>query len=68
MRGINFQIREEVNITRNRVLVKGNSVSRAKQKRAKYSLYYKSNTPLAIIEAKDNNNIVGAWMQQVSEL
>ncbi len=58
------QIREEVNVTNGRVLVKGNSVSRAKPRRADYILYYKPNIPLAVIEAKDNNHIVGAGMQQ----
>ncbi len=58
------QIREEVNVTRGRVLVKGNSVSRAKPRRADYILYYKPNIPIAVIEAKDNNHSVGAGMQQ----
>jgi len=58
------QIREEVNVTHGRVLVKGNSVSRAKPRRADYILYYKPNIPIAVIEAKDNNHIVGAGMQQ----
>ena len=58
------QIREEVNVTNGRVLVKGNAVSRAKPRRADYILYYKPNLPIAVIEAKDNNHIVGAGMQQ----
>lgn len=58
------QIREEVNVTKGRVLVKGNSVSRAKPRRADYILYYKPNIPIAVIEAKDNNYCVGAGMQQ----
>ncbi|MEN6518107.1 MAG: DEAD/DEAH box helicase family protein [Methanospirillum sp.] len=58
------QIREEVNVTNGRVLVKGNSVSRAKPRRADYILYFKPNIPLAVIEAKDNNHIVGSGMQQ----
>ena len=58
------QIREEVNVTDGRVLVNGNSVSRAKPRRADYILYYKPNLPIAVIEAKDNNHIVGAGMQQ----
>jgi type I restriction enzyme R subunit len=61
------QIREEVNVTNGRVLVKGNSVSRAKPRRADYILYYKPNIPIAVIEAKDNNHIVGAGMQQALE-
>ncbi|MDD1694671.1 MAG: DEAD/DEAH box helicase family protein [Methanoregula sp.] len=58
------QIREEVNVTNGRVLVKGNSVSRAKPRRADYILCYKPNLPLAVVEAKDNNHSVGAGMQQ----
>ena len=58
------QIREEVNVTNGRVLVKGNSVSRAKPRRADYLLFYKPNLPIAVIEVKDNNHIVGAGMQQ----
>jgi type I restriction enzyme R subunit len=58
------QIREEVNITNGRVLVKGNSVSRGNPRRADYLLYYKPNLPIAVIEAKDNTHSVGAGMQQ----
>ena len=53
-----------MNVTNGRVLVKGNSVSRAKPRRADYILYYKPNIPIAVIEAKDNNHSVGAGMQQ----
>ncbi|MDD4136981.1 MAG: DEAD/DEAH box helicase family protein [Methanoregula sp.] len=59
-----LQIREEVNVTNGRVLVRGNSVERAKPRRADYILYYKPNLPIAVIEAKDNNHSVGAGMQQ----
>jgi len=55
-----YHIREEVNVTDGRVLVNGNSVSRAKPRRADYILYHKQNLPIAVIEAKDNNHIVGA--------
>jgi len=58
------QIRKEVNVTNGRVLVKGNAVSRARPQRADCILYYKPNLPIAVIEAKDNNQIVGAGMQQ----
>ncbi len=37
---------------------------RGKPRRADYILYYKPNLPIAVIEAKDNNHIVGAGMQQ----
>lgn len=58
------QIREEVVFTSGRVIVRGQVVSRGKPKRADYVLYYKSNLPLAVIEAKDNNHTVSDGMQQ----
>jgi len=61
---LHSQIREQVNITRGRVLVKGTAVTRATPKFADYILYYSSNLPLAVVEAKDNNHSVGAGMQQ----
>lgn len=61
---IQKQIREEVHFTDGRIIVKGETVKRAKGKKADYILYYKSNLPIAIIEAKDNNHTVGDGMQQ----
>jgi type I restriction enzyme, R subunit len=61
------QIREEVSFTKGRVIVRGRLVSRGKEKRADYILFYKNNIPLAIIEAKDNHHSVGAGMQQAIE-
>lgn len=45
-------------------MVRGKLHTRGEQKRADYILYYKSNIPLAVIEAKDNHHSVGAGMQQ----
>jgi type I restriction enzyme R subunit len=59
-----LQIREEVNFTKGRIIVRGKLVSRGKAKRADYILYLKPNIPIAIIEAKDNNHSVGDGMQQ----
>ena len=59
-----MQIREEVNFTKGRIIVRGKLVTRGKAKRADYILYYKPNIPIAIIEAKDNNHRVGDGMQQ----
>src|ERR1700693_2865804 len=59
-----MQIREEVNFTKGRIIVRGKLVTRGKAKRADYILYYKPNIPIAIIEAKDNNCSVGDGMQQ----
>ena len=50
------QIREEVSFTDGRIYVKGNLSSRGKAKRADYILYYKPNIPIAVIEAKDNDD------------
>lgn len=58
------QIREEVSFTDGRIIVRKKMVTRGERKRADYILYYKSNLPLAIIEAKDNKHPVGAGMQQ----
>lgn len=60
----NTQIREEVSFTAGKVIVRGKLVSRGKQKRADYILYYKNNIPIAIIEAKDNKHSVGTGIQQ----
>ncbi|MDY7549095.1 type I restriction enzyme HsdR N-terminal domain-containing protein [Glaciimonas sp. CA11.2] len=38
--------------------------TRGEQKRADYILYYKPNIPLAVIEAEENAQSVGAGMQQ----
>ena len=61
------QVREEVGFTQGRIIVRGKLVTRGKQKRADYILYYAPNIPIAVIEAKDNNHSVGAGMQQALE-
>jgi len=61
---LHTQIREEVSFTKGRIIVRGKLHTRGEQKRADYILYYKSNMPLAVIEAKDNSHSVGAGMQQ----
>jgi len=61
---INTQIREEVTFTAGRVIVRGKTVKRGKQKRADYILYYKPNIPIAVIEAKENNHSIGSGMQE----
>ncbi len=58
------QIREEVSFTKGPIIVRGKLVSRGKGKRADYILYYKSNIPIALIEAKDNTHAIGDGMQQ----
>jgi type I restriction enzyme R subunit len=61
---LHTQIREEVSFTKGRVIVRGKLHTRGVQKRADYILYYKSNIPVAVIEAKENGHSVGAGMQQ----
>ncbi|MBA4140854.1 MAG: restriction endonuclease, partial [Segetibacter sp.] len=54
---IETQVLEEVSFTDGRIIVRGKMVARGIRKRADYILYYNS-TPVAIIEAKDNNHSV----------
>lgn len=61
---LHSQIREEVSFTQGRIIVRGKLHTRGEQKRADYILYYKSNIPLAVIEAKENRCSLGAGMQQ----
>jgi type I restriction enzyme R subunit len=61
---VESQVRENVHLTKGRVIVRGKLVSRGKAKFADYVLYFKPNMPLAIIEAKDNNHGIGDGMQQ----
>ena len=48
-------------------MIAGKTVKRGKRNFADYILQYKSNKPLAVIEAKDNNHSVGEGMQQALE-
>ncbi|MFO0672653.1 MAG: DEAD/DEAH box helicase family protein [Polyangiaceae bacterium] len=61
---VHAQLRENVYLTKGKVIVRGKLVTRAKAKFADYVLYWKPNVPLAIVEAKDNNHGVGDGMQQ----
>ena len=63
---LHTQIREEVS-HHGRVIVRGKTVKRGEAKKADYTLSYKPNLPLAVIEAKDNTHVVGAGMQQALE-
>ena len=56
--------RREYFFTAGRVIVRGQLVARGKKKKADYLLFYNSNIPIAIIEAKSNNFSLGAGMQQ----
>ena len=59
-----FQIREEVSFTDGRILVRGERTVRGQRKRADILLYWKPNLLLALVEAKENNQSIGAGMQQ----
>ena len=61
---IKTQMREEVYLTKGRVIVRGKMHTRGEAKRADYVLYYKPNIPIAVIEAKDNKHSIGSGMQQ----
>jgi len=58
------QIREQYSFTKGRIKINGKTIARWEVKRVDYILYYNDTIPLAIIEAKDNNHAIGAWMQQ----
>src|SRR5687768_14558514 len=60
---VQWQIREEVGF-KGRIIVRGKLVTRGKAQRADYIHYYKPNIPIALIEAKDNNNPVGSGIHQ----
>lgn len=59
-----LQVLEEVSFTDGKIYVRGKITARGTRKRADYILYYKPNIPIAIIEAKDNNQSVRAGIQQ----
>jgi type I restriction enzyme, R subunit len=58
------QIREEFTFTAGRIMVTGDRHQRGERKRVDYLLYYKSDFPIALIEAKDADHSVGDGMQQ----
>ena len=58
------QIRREYTFTAGRVIVRGKLASRGRQKRADYVLFYQSNLPLAVVEAKDRTHPVGGGLAQ----
>ncbi|MBD1833334.1 DEAD/DEAH box helicase family protein [Cyanobacteria bacterium FACHB-472] len=58
------QIRREYGFTDGQMIVRGQMAARGAKKRADYVLYYPSNQPIALIEAKDNNHSVRAGIQQ----
>lgn len=61
---IHSQIRCEYYYTDGKINVRENVASRGKGKKVDYLLSYRSNTPIAIVEAKDNNVTVSHGIQQ----
>ena len=58
------QLREEYNVTKGRIVARGKTCKREKPLKADYILFYKSNKPIAVVEAKDNNHSISDGMQQ----
>ncbi len=61
------KIRREYYFTDGRVIFDGNYHDRKEGKKADYLLFRKSNMPIAVVEAKDNNKPVGGGMQQAMD-
>jgi len=58
------QVRREFTFTDGRVILRGKLARRGKKRRADYLLFYQSNLPLAVIEAKDNRHSLSSGLQQ----
>jgi type I restriction enzyme R subunit len=61
---IQNQLREEYYFTDGRIIVRKKITTRGVAKKVDYLLYYKSNLPIAIIEAKDNKHSIESGIQQ----
>jgi type I restriction enzyme R subunit len=61
---IHTQVREDFDVTKGRIIVRGSVHTRAAPKRADYLLFHKPNIPLAVVEAKDTSHTPGSGMQQ----
>lgn len=61
---IKTQMRFEYYFTDGKINVRGNTAQRGKGKKVDYLLYYRSNMPIAVIEAKDNEHQVADGLQQ----
>lgn len=64
---IKTQIRCEYYYTDGKINVRENVAQRGKGKKVDYLLSYKSNLPIAIVEAKDNNVLVSHGIQQAMD-
>lgn len=64
MKGWKGYITMETKITDGRINIRGNIVARSKPKFVDYMLYLNDGKPIAVVEAKDNNNSVSHGLQQ----
>lgn len=65
---ISAKVKTDVRFTDGKINIKGNVVAREKPKKADYVLYLNSGTPIAIVEAKDNNHSVSYGLQQAKTI
>ena len=63
----NITMETKVKFTDGKINISGNKPVRETPKRADYILYYNDTTPIAIVEAKDNNKTVSYGLQQAKE-
>lgn len=63
----NITMETKVKLTDGKINLRGNLVSRGKEKYADYVLYYNRATPIAIVEAKDASHAVAHGLQQAKE-
>ncbi len=61
------QIRMEYSINDGKIIIRENVTKRLPKKKADYVLFYKTDLPLAIVEAKDDKHVVGDGMLQAQE-
>lgn len=59
-----YTIREKIEFTDGKIIIKGKKAKRGNRKSADYLLFYKNNYPIAIIEAKDATKNVAHGIQQ----
>src|SRR5437773_11512816 len=62
-----YSITEQRTFTDGRIVVTGNRIRRRAAKRADYILRYRRDFPIAVVEAKPENELASAGMQQAKE-
>ncbi|MFC1787158.1 EcoAI/FtnUII family type I restriction enzme subunit R [Halobacteriota archaeon] len=58
------QVREQFPVTKGRKIIDGKLIREGKKIKPDYILYYKSNLPIAVVEAKHPSQSIGSGMQQ----